>query len=275
MNRPSAILLGSKPGSIVALSTLLERGWNVLGVIAPQHHEREWVQGPSLREFALGQGLTVMQSPAQLGNEQVDFLISYMYRNLVRSETRSLARRAAVNFHPAPLPEFGGWAFYNLAIIEQAREYGCSCHVMDDGFDSGPLVTVRRFLFDPQSATAWSLEMQTQQEMIRLFYDFCLMAENVSELRVVEQDKRRSRYLTREEFEALKEIPAGADEETIQRHARAFWYPPYECAFLRLGPHKVEVVPKIAREQIAPLLHLRDLATLQRVAEDCRLAAPL
>jgi methionyl-tRNA formyltransferase len=265
---PSVILLGSKPGSIVALSTMLERGWNVRHVVVSSKFDYPWVPKPTLKEFASERGLSVLESQKELPREQVDFIISYMFRYLVKPETIRLARRGALNFHAAPLPEFGGWAFYNLAILENAAEYGCSCHFMDEGFDSGPLLKVRRFPIDAPLETAHSLEAKAQDEMVRLFCDFCRMAESGADLPRETQDPKRKRYLTREQFEALKEIPAAADEETIQRHARAFWYPPYECAYLRIGEMKIEIIPRIAKEPLARVLHANDLNALQQVARD-------
>jgi len=268
MGNPSVILLGSKPGSVVALSIMLKRGWDVRAIIVSPKFSYPWIAGPSLEQFASERGVRVCTAQDQLWSDApADFVISYMFRYRVKTETLQLARRAALNFHPGPLPEFGGWAFYNLAILESSPEYGCTCHYMDEGFDTGPLLKVRRFPIDCAQETAYSLERRAQEEMVRLFHDFCDIAESGVVLPREEQDRNRMRYLTREEFEALKEIPAGADEETIQRHARAFWYPPYECAYVRVGALKAEVVPEIAREQLAKLLHADDLLRLQAAAD--------
>jgi methionyl-tRNA formyltransferase len=178
-----------------------------------------------------------------------------------------MARKAALNFHAGPLPEFGGWAFYNIAILEDSPEYGCTCHHMDEGFDTGPLLEVRRFPIVASQETAVSLERKTQEEMIRLFVDFCSLAESGEPLPCNKQDSKKSRYLTREEFQYMKRIPANADAETIDRYARAFWYPPYECAYTVLNNTRVEVVPTIARKQLAITLHKDDFISLRSTVE--------
>jgi methionyl-tRNA formyltransferase len=267
MDKPSVILLGSKPGSVVALSIMLERGWDVRSVVVSPKFNYSWIPDPTLESFAAERGVRILTRQDQLAaDEQADFVISYMFRYRVKAETLALARRAALNFHAGPLPEFGGWAFYNIAILENSKEYGCTCHYMDEGFDTGPLFKVRRFPINPAEETAYSLERKAQEEMIRLFEDFCRIAETADRLPFEEQDRSRMRYLNREEFEALKEIPADADEETIDRHARAFWYPPYECAYVKMGDVRVEVVPKIVKEQLAALLHADDLDSLRAAA---------
>jgi methionyl-tRNA formyltransferase len=261
--KPSVILLGSKPGSVAALSIMLDLGWDIKYVVVPRKYQIDWIDGPHLEEFALSSGLRVLKSQKDLPkDEKVDLVISYMYRDLVKNDVIGLATKAAVNFHAGPLPEFGGWAFYNVAILENVAEYGCTCHYMDDGFDTGPLLKVSRFPIDANKETAWSLERKTQIDMIRLFVEFTNMIEKGGELPIEVQEKEKMRYMNADEFKKLKEIPQNADAETIDRYARAFWYPPYECAYTFVNNLKVEVIPEIAKLEVAKALHKDDLQSL-------------
>jgi methionyl-tRNA formyltransferase len=263
MPRPSVVLLGAKPAAVVALSILLDRGWHVAHVVVPHGFDLSWYGGQTLAERAADAGVPVVTQP-ELPREPVDFVISYQFRHLVKPDVLALARRAALNFHAAPLPEFGGFAFYNVAILEDVDFYGCSCHHMDEGFDTGPLLEVRRFPIDASRETAYSLEARAQEEMLRLFADVCRLAESGRALPSEEQDPKRKRYFNLQQMNELKEIPAEADPETIDRHARAFWYPPYACAFIKVGQAKVEIVPEIARKGLGAPLHAGDLDRLQR-----------
>jgi methionyl-tRNA formyltransferase len=264
--KPSVILLGSKPGSVVALEIMLQRGWDVRYVVTSPH-DYSWIEGPGLGTFAQEKGLRVLMKQQELPDKaEATFVISYMYRNLVKAPTRERGKRAALNFHAGPLPRFGGWAFYNVAILENASEYGCTCHYMDEGFDTGPLLKVRTFPVDMTQETAVSLERKTQAEMIRLFCDFCTLAETGEPLPFSKQDPGQMRYMNQEEFARLKEIPADADAETQQRIARAFWYPPYQCAYVKAGDNQLEVIPTIAKADTAALQHQNDLTTLRRAA---------
>jgi len=268
MSKPSIILMGSKPGSVVALGTLLERGWDVRCVVVSRKVVYDWVPGPTLEQCAVECGIPVVTQAELPRDRPADFVVSYMFRYRVKRDVLALARRAALNFHAGPLPEFGGWAFYNVAILENRPEYGCTCHYMDDGFDTGPLLKVRRFPIDAARETAWSLERRAQEEMARLFVEFCELAESPGPLPCQPQDPAQMRYLDREQFEALKQIPPDADAETIDRHARAFWYPPYECAFTTINGTRVEVVPQLAKEQVAARLHVDDLEGLRTAAAE-------
>ncbi len=258
--------MGSKPGAVVALSVLLQRQWDIKFVVVSRKHSYPWIAGETLEQFALRKGLIVI-TQSELPHAPVDFVISYMYRYRVKTHVLNMAQIAALNFHAGPLPEYGGWAFYNMAILDKAEEYGCTCHHMDDGFDTGPLFKVRRFPINPVLETAFSIERKAQQEMIRLFIDFCLIAESGQKIPRDTQDRNKMRYMKQDEFERLKFVPPDADAETIDRYARAFWYPPYECAYTMIAGNKVEIIPTLAKEQIASLLHADDLVVLKNTFE--------
>lgn len=266
MNNPSAILMGSKPGSVVALETMLDRGWDVPCVVASEGISHDWFDGPTLTEAARSAGIDVVHQRDLSADMSVDFVISYMYRHLVKAETLELSRKAAVNFHPAPLPRFGGWAFYNVAILEDCKQYGVTCHHMDIGFDTGPLLKVKMFDVDCSQQTAVSLERESQQQMIALFCEFVLLAERGEALPKCAQDEANMRYMTKGEFAALKQIPETATPEEIDRIARAFWYPPYECAYVMQGESRVEVVPELAKQQIAEAIQFGVYSDLRAAA---------
>lgn len=266
--KPSVILMGSKPGSVVALRLMLARGWDVRYVVVSRKINHPWVQGPTLEEVAAEHGLKVVIQPELPREQNVDFVVSYMFRYRVKSDVISMASRAAVNFHAGPLPEFGGWAFYNIAILENSPEYGCTCHHLDDEFDTGDLLKVRRFPIKPQTHTAISLERAAQQEMVRLFVDFMDIAEADGAIPREPQPVSRMRYMSQQDFLPLKQIPADADAETIDRHARAFWYPPYDCAWTEVNGHRVEVVPELAKRQLAEFYQGTSLDDLTRIANE-------
>src|SRR3954447_9477927 len=124
MDRPSVTLLGAKPASVVALSILLERGWRVAYVVIPHGFDLSWYGGQTLTERAEEAGIPVVTQP-ELPREPVDFVISYQFRHLVKPDVLALARRAALNFHPAPLPEFRGRASLNGPVLSGGAPSCC------------------------------------------------------------------------------------------------------------------------------------------------------
>jgi methionyl-tRNA formyltransferase len=260
---PSVILLGSKPGAAVILGKMLKANWSVQAIVIPSKYDQSWMPRPTLIEIANENSIPVFSNQTDVNFENVDYVISYMYRHLVKDAMIKKARVAAVNFHPAPLPRFGGFAFYNVAILEGSKQYGCTCHHMDASFDTGNIVKVRTFEIDPDVETALTLERRTQAEMLLLFDDFMSMAESKYALPSTPQSPSEQRYMTRIEFEKLKVISNLAKKEEIQRTARAFWFPPYECAYMLSGNgDKIQVLPDLVLRDLGLLLHRNDFAAL-------------
>ena len=260
-----AIFLGSKPGSVVALLILIDRGWDIKEVVA-KPDQASWLPTPSLYDVARKLGIRTVEDQSRLESTGVDLVISYMCRTRVKRDTLDRGKYS-LNFHAGPLPEFGGWAFYNLAILEDSLEYGCTCHIMDEGFDTGPIVKVRRFGINPKTETALSLEKKAQLEMILLFQEIIAGYEVKGAINFKNQNPEQMRYLNAEQFKKMKQIPLEASTEEVDRISRAFWYPPYDIAYTLLpNGTKLEVIPQIAKNDIANGLHTNDLDDLLRVS---------
>ena len=192
-NKPKVIFFGSKPGSVVALSILLKRKWNVEYVIPSKHITDKLYLHTTLKEIAINNNIPVLKQNEIPLNKEVDYIISYMYRYKIKNECLLLAKKSAINFHPHPLPEYSGYGGYNIAILENKGEFGCTCHHMIEEFDAGPIVKINRFSINSKEETAYSLEQKTQQEMIRLFIDFCKISEAKEELPSITQNKQKKK----------------------------------------------------------------------------------
>lgn len=242
--------MGSKPASVVALRHIVARGWNVKAICVSGTVSHPWYPGPNLREAAEALGLPIYKQAEMPQTGEVDLVVSYMFRHLVKPHIAQRARIAAVNFHAAPLPEYGGWGTYNLAILENKNEFGCTCHHLGEGFDDGPLVKVRRFGIDPSTLTGFDLEKLAQAEMLRLFAEIVEMVEKGDALPAIPQPAHEVRYHSLDAFLPMKRIPDDADAQTADRYARAFWFPPYEGAYFERNGVKHEVIPKSVRERM-------------------------
>ena len=93
----SAILIGSKPGSVTALKYLIKLGWDIKEVVASEE-QAPWLPTPSLHDVAKSFGIRTISKQSDLISEQVDLVISYMSRSFVKNETLERGRYA-LNFH--------------------------------------------------------------------------------------------------------------------------------------------------------------------------------
>jgi methionyl-tRNA formyltransferase len=121
-----------------------------------------------------------------------------------------------------------------------------SCHFVDEGFDSGDLVEVERFAIDARAETAFSLDLESQERLLGLFERVMQLALSGRELPRAPQGM--GRYVTREEFEALRAVRPGDD---LERKLRAFWYPPHPGAELELEGRRLTLVDESLLAEVA------------------------
>jgi methionyl-tRNA formyltransferase len=227
-----------KRSAVRALDWLVEREVEVVAVVVPETDEAAHEQ-QRLDLAAARHGLEPA-SEAHLYADpptDVDVVISFLFWNLIREPLISLGRVGCLNFHPAPLPDFRGVGGYNLAILEGLDAWGVSCHFVDEHFDTGDLVEVERFPIDPETETAFTLDLKSQERLLGLFERVLGRLLDGGELPRSAQGE--GRYLSRAEFEQLRVVRAGDD---LPRKLRAFWYPPWPGAVIEVDGRRLTLV---------------------------------
>jgi len=230
-----------------ALDWLVGEGVDVAAVVAsePDHFTREEQRVDLVAER---HGLRLVSDDDLYAQppEGVDVVISFLFWKLIREPLVSLGSIGCLNFHPAPLPDLRGLGGYNVAILEGMREWGVSCHFVDAGFDTGDLVEVERFPMDPDSATAFSLDLESQDRLFGLFQRVMRTAMAGEELARIPQGP--GRYVDRDEFERLRRVQPGDD---LARKLRAFWYPPHPGAVVEVGGRDLTLVDERLLAELA------------------------
>jgi methionyl-tRNA formyltransferase len=255
-----AVLLGKhKRSAVGALEHLLGSGWEVAAVVAPEDPGGAAPQ-QRLDEAARSHGVPLAtddelyaaldgSTGARFDLAGVDLVLSFLFWKRLRAPLIGLGRTGCLNFHPAPLPDMRGVGGYNVAILEGFSEWGVSAHFVDEGFDTGDLVRVDRFPIDPDSETALSLDITSQERLLAVF-------RNVTDAVAAGEGLARTpqgegRYVTREEFEGLRRVRPGDPPGLTDRRVRAFWYPPYDGATVEVGGRELTLVDRRLLEQAA------------------------
>ncbi len=118
---------------------------------------------PTLRSWALQQGVPVVASGPGLAEAlapfEIDYLLSITNLRVLPEAVLARARRAAINFHDGPLPEYAGLHTPAWALLNRESEYGISFHEMTAGVDEGAVLAERRF---PVVADETSLSLNTK-----------------------------------------------------------------------------------------------------------------
>jgi|TARA_B110001454_G_scaffold97729_1_gene92522 methionyl-tRNA formyltransferase len=72
--------------------------------------------------------------------EPFDLGVSYSYPRKITKNLLSIPSKGFVNYHAAPLPEYKGWLVYEEAIENKETHWGVTLHVVDEHYDTGPII---------------------------------------------------------------------------------------------------------------------------------------
>lgn len=255
-----AVFMGKHKRSVVgALDHLVQRGWDVAAVVAPEQpglaaDEQRLDLAASRHGFPLVTDddlYTALEQPrgGSIDLEGVDLVVSFLFWKRIRAPLIELGSIGCLNFHPSPLPDIRGLGGYNVAIVEGLSEWGVSAHFVDEEFDTGDVVRVDRFPIDPAAETALSLDIRSQERLLAVFRDVVDQAASGAPLPRTPQSD--GRYVTRDEFEALRRVRPGDPPELTERRLRAFWYPPHDGATIEVGGRTLTLVDRRLLEQAA------------------------
>ena len=178
----------------------------------------------------------------------VELVISFLFWKRIREPLLSLGRSGCLNFHPAPLPDIRGVGGYNVAVLEGMGEWGVSCHFVDPEFDTGDIVEVERFAIDPHTATALSVDVDSQERLYELFKR--VMRRALADEELPRTPQGEGRYVSREEFEGMRRVRPGDD---LDRKLRAFWYPPHPGAVVDVDGRDLTLVDETLLAELGRL----------------------
>lgn len=255
----SVLFLGRKKWAALALDILLKNNYKVIGTVGMQQFQGSEDECPTA-SYAKENNIPVYShldlyrlldlENRTFDGKKLDIVISYLFPLKLKKELLQAANTAAVNFHPAPLPDYQGLGGYNAAIMDDRDYYGVTAHHMTESIDAGEILKVKKFNIT-DTETAWSLEQKSMEAMFELFteifsgdFEHCLKHS-------YKNDTASGRYINRKEFEAMKYVEPDDTDEIINKKIRAFWYPPYEGAKVQVGGSYYTLVDSALLDQIA------------------------
>lgn len=248
MSRKKILFMGRKPVAANCLRYLSQRDdVDVVGVLTDSH----LLISPTA-QVAREHGFKIYDFDTALkkidaGLLNFDLGISMLYWRKLRGSFISKPTCGIINFHPAPLPEYKGTAGYNLAVLDGCEQWATTAHYVDESIDTGEIIEVRHFPIDPNTETAQSIERLSQKELENQFKKIVDSAIFFNGL-LPTTPNVGGRYVSRSEMEAMKEIKPGDD---IARKIRAFWFPPYDGAYITIDGKKFTLTDRFILEQLA------------------------
>ena len=144
------VLIGAESLLIECGVMLLERGHRISAIVSEQSSVRNW---------AAERGIRVLASPAELPSADIapfDILFSITNMSVLEADVLALPRRAAINFHDGPLPEYAGLNTPVQALLNGEQRHAITWHLMTEQVDGGDILVERAFAIDPDE-TAFSI----------------------------------------------------------------------------------------------------------------------
>jgi methionyl-tRNA formyltransferase len=181
----------------------------------------------------LQQDAHILLSPEYPNNslvDHIDVVLSFCYPQRIKEPFLTGLKLGAINLHPAPLPNYRGFAIYNFCILNCERSWGVTAHYMDRGFDTGDIIDRMDFPIDSTTATAQSLRDITHKHLYQLFERVVQALSTGRKLPAKRQGS--GRYYSRRMMEEYRKINEEDSVEIISRKIRAFWCPPYPGAYI-------------------------------------------
>lgn len=136
---------GDGPWAHLALEYILKsKDLTVNGVVL-----RYDTQDPVLRRMAESYNIKAYSVPdvnsvefVELNrNFDIDLSVSMSFNQIIRKPLRDASKHGFINCHAGKLPNYRGRNILNWVIINDEKEFGITAHFIDDGIDTGDIVS--------------------------------------------------------------------------------------------------------------------------------------
>ena len=146
------IYMGTPAFSTPPLEQLVESGYQVVGVYTqpdkPAGRGRNVVASP-IKAYAEERGLRVFQPTSlrnpdaygELASFKPDIIVIAAYGRILPKEVVQLPPWGCVNVHPSLLPRHRGPSPVAFTLLEGDEVAGVTLMLLDEGMDSGPIIT--------------------------------------------------------------------------------------------------------------------------------------
>lgn len=150
------IFMGTPEFAVESLKSLVEGGYNVVAVVTqpdkPVGRHQDTLQAPPVKQYALEQGLPVLQPVKmkdpefveQLRGFRADLQVVVAFR-MLPEVVWAMPRFGTFNVHAALLPQYRGAAPINWAVINGETQTGVTTFFLDHDIDTGRIIMQEPF----------------------------------------------------------------------------------------------------------------------------------
>ena len=150
------VFMGTPDFAVASLRALVESGYQVVAVVTqpdkPVGRHGSVLQAPAVKQYALLQGLPVLQPEKMKDPDFIDQLRSYdanlqvvVAFRMLPEVVWAMPKYGTFNVHAALLPDYRGAAPINWAVINGERRTGVTTFFLDQHIDTGRIIRQEPF----------------------------------------------------------------------------------------------------------------------------------
>lgn len=193
------IFAGTPATALPSLRTLLDSQHEVVAVLtradAPAGRGRKLTASP-VKTLALEAGVPVLtpqslrdpQVQAQLRALDADAAAVVAYGKLIPAEALAIPTHGWVNLHFSLLPELRGAAPAQRAVLSGATQTGMTVFRLDEGLDTGEIITTRERTIGPYETAGELLEAMAEDGATLLLEALDAMADGTATFTVQDHE---------------------------------------------------------------------------------------
>ena len=148
--------MGTPDFAVASLRALVESGYQVVAVVTqpdkPVGRHGSVLQAPAVKQYALSQGLPVLQPEKMKDPDFIEQLRSYdanlqvvVAFRMLPEVVWAMPKYGTFNVHAALLPDYRGAAPINWAVINGERRTGVTTFFLDQHIDTGRIIRQEPF----------------------------------------------------------------------------------------------------------------------------------
>jgi len=171
--------------------------------------------------------------------KKYEYLISFLNPIYIDSKIRKKIKKNSFNFHPGP-PEYPGFGCYNFALLNNTKFYGSTIHLMNDKFDNGKIISVKKFKITQKNMSLGNLILKTHKNLLDQGKKFILELKN-EDIKIKTKYRWSRKAFTKKQFEKARQIKFNDSKLNILKKIKAFSYKNYDNVYIKLKGIKLEI----------------------------------
>jgi UDP-4-amino-4-deoxy-L-arabinose formyltransferase/UDP-glucuronic acid dehydrogenase (UDP-4-keto-hexauronic acid decarboxylating) len=207
------VLAGNERIGYECLKILLQEKQHVAGVITDSADNKCRLENRRIKFLANQAGIKLYEieninDPVfleELKRLEPDVLFNIAFLQLYKAPVLAVPKLGCINFHPGPLPRYGGSNGWVWAIINGEKEYGVAFHYMKEKVDAGDIIGLERFLIE-EAETGLSLLMKCYDRGVVLFGKTLRSILEDKIVSVPQDMSRRSYYYNKAPYDGMIDI---------------------------------------------------------------------